>query len=146
MSMPLCRHAALWLALAALPARAGEPTLVRVTVTNVRDAGGVLLVGVYDRADNWLGALPAQSIEVPVAPNLRDGTVALELRLPPGRYALSLFQDMNGNRRLDTNFIGIPKEASGSSNNPPTRWGPPKFADALVTVGDAPLDLSIRLE
>jgi uncharacterized protein (DUF2141 family) len=142
----LRRHAALWLALAALPAAAGEATPVRVKVTNVRDPGGVLMVGVYDRPDNWLGVPPAQSIEVPVAPNLRDGSVALELRLPPGRYALSLFQDLNGNRRLDTNLLGIPKEASGSSNNPPARWGPPKFADALVTVGDAPLDLSIRLE
>lgn len=146
MITPLRRHAALWLSLVALPAAAGEATLVRVTVTNVRDPGGVLLVGVYDREDNWLGVPPAQSIEVPVAPNLRDGTVALELRLPPGRYALSLFQDMNGNRRLDTNFIGIPKEASGSSNNPPARWGPPKFADALVTVDGTPLDLSIRLD
>ena len=142
----LRRHAALWLALVALPAAAGEATLVRVTVTNVRDPGGVLLVGVYEREDTWLGVPPAHSIEVPVAPNLRDGTVALELRLPPGRYARSLCQDMNGNRRLDTNFMGIPKEASGSSNNPPARWGPPKFADALVTVGDVPLDLSIRLD
>jgi uncharacterized protein (DUF2141 family) len=140
------RLTALWLALAVLPAAAGEATLVRVTVTNVRDPGGVLMVGVYDRPDNWLGVPPAKSIEVPVAPNLRDGSVALELRLPPGRYALSLFQDLNGNRHLDTNFLGIPKEASGSSNNPPARWGPPKFADALVTVGDAPLELSIRLE
>jgi uncharacterized protein (DUF2141 family) len=142
----LRHHAALWLALAALPAGAAEATLVRVTVTNVRDPGGVLMVGVYDRPDNWLGVPPAKSIEVPVAPNLRDGSVVLELRLPPGRYAVSLFQDLNGNRRLDTNFLGIPKEASGSSNNPPTRWGPPKFADALVTVGDAPLELPIRLD
>lgn len=146
MTTALRRHAALWLALAALPAGAAEATLVRVTVTNVRDPGGVLMVGVYDRPDNWLGVPPAKSIEVPVAPNLRDGSVVLELRLPPGRYAVSLFQDLNGNRRLDTNFLGIPKEASGSSNNPPTRWGPPKFADALVTVGDAPLELPIRLD
>jgi uncharacterized protein (DUF2141 family) len=134
------------LALASLPAMAGEATLVRVTATNVRDSRGVLMVGVYDREDSWLGLPTTRSIEVPVGPNLKDGAVAIELWLPPGRYALSLFQDLNGNRRLDTNFLGIPKEASGSSNNPPARWGPPKFAEALVTVGDAPLELVIRLD
>jgi len=134
------------LALGALPAQAGEPTPVRITVTNVRDQGGVLLVGAYDRPDDWLGERAAHSAEVPVGPNLRGGSVTVELRLPPGRYGVSLFQDLNGNRRLDTNFRGIPKEASGASNNPPARWGPPKFTDALVTVGEAPLALTIRLE
>jgi uncharacterized protein (DUF2141 family) len=143
------RLAACFFAAAALPVDGAVAdtagTLLRVTVTNVTEPGGTLLVGVYDRADNWLGVPPYRSIEVPVAANRKGNDVTLELRLPPGEYALSLFQDMNGNRRLDTNFLGIPQEASGSSNNPPTRWGPPKFRDALVTVGDAPLDLSIRL-
>jgi uncharacterized protein (DUF2141 family) len=120
-------------------------TPLRVTVTNVTEASGVLLLGVYDREDNWLGVPPYRSLEMPVAGNRSGDSVVLELRLPPGRYALSLFHDLNGNRRLDTNFLGIPKEASGSSNNPPTRWGPPKFSDALVTVGDTPLDLAINL-
>jgi uncharacterized protein (DUF2141 family) len=129
------------------PAAANEPagTLVRITVTNVTTPGGALLVGVYDREDNWLGVPPYSSIEVPLASDREGGPVTIEMRLPPGTYAVSLFHDLNGNRRLDTNFLGIPSEASGSSNNPSARWGPPKFRDALVTVGDAPVDLSIQL-
>jgi uncharacterized protein (DUF2141 family) len=65
--------------------------------------------------------------------------------LPPGRYALSVLQDMNGNRKLDTNFIGIPTEASGSSNDAPAKWSAPKFKDAVFTVGDEPVNLAIRL-
>jgi len=67
------------------------------------------------------------------------------MSLPPGRYAVSVFQDMNGNRKLDTNFIGIPTEASGSSNDAPAKWSAPKFKDAVFTVGSEPVDLTIRL-
>ena len=84
------------------------------------------------------------SIEVPV-PATVTGTLSFEMQLPPGRYALSVFQDMNGNRKLDTNFIGIPTEQSGSSNNAPARFGPPKFSAAEFVVGSQAIDLAIRL-
>ena len=37
--------------------------------------------------------------------------------LPKGTYAVSLFQDTNGNEVLDKNGLGIPKEKYGFSNN-----------------------------
>ncbi len=120
-------------------------TAVRVVVTNVVKPTGVLLAGAYSSPETWLGATTVASKDVPVAVNLRDGTVTIDMLLPPGRYALSVLQDLNGNRTLDTNFIGIPKEPSGSSNDAPARFSAPKFKDALVTVGDAPVELRIRL-
>lgn len=132
-------------ALALGPVVAAEPTPVTVTITNIRAPAGVLLAGAYDRESTWLGATTVARRDVPVPADLKGGTLRFELRLPPGQYALSVFQDLNGNRVLDTNFLGIPKEASGSSNDAPARFGPPKFRDALVTVGPEPLALSIRL-
>jgi len=124
---------------------AAADTVVRVVVTNVVKQDGVLLAGAYTSAETWLGASPAASRDVPVAGNVRDGTVTFDFPLPPGTYALSVLQDMNGNRRLDTNFIGIPTEASGSSNDAPARWSAPKFNAAVFTVGDQPVELKIRL-
>ncbi|MGL4977847.1 MAG: DUF2141 domain-containing protein [Cetobacterium sp.] len=37
--------------------------------------------------------------------------------LPSGEYAYVIFHDKNGNGVLDTNFMKIPKEPTGSSNN-----------------------------
>jgi uncharacterized protein (DUF2141 family) len=128
-----------------LPGAAAADTAVRVVVTNVVKQDGVLLAGAYDSPDTWLGATTVASKDIPVAGNVRDGTVAFEMLLPPGRYALSVLQDMNGNRKLDTNFIGIPTEASGSSNDAPARWSAPKFNDAAFTVGGEPVSLAIRL-
>ncbi len=120
-------------------------TVVRVVVTNVVKQDGVLLAGAYDSPETWLGATTVASKDIPVAGNVRDGAVAFEMALPPGPYALSVLQDLNGNRKLDTNFMGIPTEASGSSNDAPAKWSAPKFKDAVFTVGDEPVNLTIRL-
>lgn len=38
------------------------------------------------------------------------------LELPEGYYMFMIFQDLNNNGKLDTNFFGIPKEPVGMSN------------------------------
>ncbi|MFO0578336.1 MAG: DUF2141 domain-containing protein [Polyangia bacterium] len=48
----------------------------------------------------------------------------------PGVYSGGAFHDANDNGKLDTNWIGIPKEGVASSNNAKGRMGPPKFKDA----------------
>ena len=45
------------------------------------------------------------------------GTYQRSFEIPPGTYAIKLHIDENENGRLDTNFIGIPKEQYGISNN-----------------------------
>ena len=138
----------LWSVLLWIPSAGGAgpaDTPVRVVVTNVVKQSGVLLAGVYSTPETWLGAATVVTQEVPVPGNVRDGTVVIDMLLPPGSYALSVLQDLNGNRKLDTNFIGIPTEPSGSSNDAPARFSAPKFKDALFTVGDAPIELRIRL-
>ena len=51
----------------------------------------------------------------------------IETDLPPGIYAVSLYEDLNGNRKLDHDLIGIPREPVGASRNPKARFGPPRF-------------------
>ena len=50
--------------------------------------------------------------------------------IPPGTYAVSVFHDENSNNKLDTNFMGIPREGVGASNHAKGRFGPPKFSAA----------------
>ena len=65
--------------------------------------------------------------------------------LPPGEYAVSVIHDENDNDKLDTNFLGIPKEGIGTSNNAKARFGPPKFRDAKFTVRDADVTQRITM-
>jgi uncharacterized protein (DUF2141 family) len=59
----------------------------------------------------------------------REAVVTFD-RLPAGEYAVAAYQDINGNGKLDRNFIGIPKEPVGVSNRAKGRFGPPKWRDA----------------
>jgi uncharacterized protein (DUF2141 family) len=54
--------------------------------------------------------------------------------VPPGVWAIATVHDENKNGKMDTNFLGIPKEGWGTSRNARSRIGPPSFDDAKFTV------------
>jgi uncharacterized protein (DUF2141 family) len=49
--------------------------------------------------------------------------------LPEGVYAIAIFQDLNGNGRLDNNMFGVPKEPFAFSNNVKPKLSAPSFSD-----------------
>jgi len=51
--------------------------------------------------------------------------------LEPGMYAFRYFHDENMNDKLDTNWLGIPKEGFGFSNEPRMTFGLPSFEKTL---------------
>lgn len=110
----------------ALPgaALAGDLTLSLTT----REAGGSIAVAVYRDADSFRrSADPVKTVTVP-----RTGaTTTVTIRdLPPGRYAVGTFHDTDGNGRLSTWPVGLPKEAYGFSRDARGRFGPPSFEAA----------------
>ncbi|MFT4517814.1 MAG: hypothetical protein ACI9JM_000191 [Halioglobus sp.] len=56
----------------------------------------------------------------------------------PGDYAATIFYDRNGSGKLDTNFIGVPKEPLALSNNAKAKFSPPKYSDAVFTPTENP--------
>jgi len=129
--MRSCIFAALLLGSAA--AMADGPNL-RVVATNVKSDEGKVYVWVYDKKDDWLSDRYRTQKSVEVAGNRARDRITIELLLPAGEYALSVFQDVNDNGKLESNFIGIPREPAGLSNNVRPRFGPPKYKDAVFTV------------
>jgi acyl-CoA reductase-like NAD-dependent aldehyde dehydrogenase/uncharacterized protein (DUF2141 family) len=65
--------------------------------------------------------------------------------LPPGRYAVSVYLDENSNHRLDRNWLNIPKEPVGASNNPKYRHRSPSFDECSFTHGSTSESISITL-
>ncbi len=54
--------------------------------------------------------------------------------LKDGFYAIRYFHDENSDKEMDTNFIGIPKEGIGFSNDAYGDFGPKDFEDWLFEV------------
>ena len=65
--------------------------------------------------------------------------------LPLGTYAVTVYHDVNDNQKLDTNWIGIPKEPVAVSNNAKGRLGPPKWKDATFELREATQELTVNL-
>ncbi|MBK6605049.1 MAG: DUF2141 domain-containing protein [Leptospiraceae bacterium] len=62
-----------------------------------------------------------------------------------GNYSVAVYHDENENQKLDRNFIGMPKEGYGFSNNVKGKMGPPAFKDTSVIMNQAETNLSIQL-
>ena len=54
--------------------------------------------------------------------------------LKPGKYAFKYFHDENNDKKINTNFMGIPKEGYGFSNNAKGTFGPPSFDKMLFEI------------
>lgn len=63
-----------------------------------------------------------------------------------GEYAASVFLDLNGNGKLDTNAIGSPSEPWGVSKNAKSkRFGPPLYKDAKFDYRGGAVTVPIEL-
>ena len=66
--------------------------------------------------------------------------------LPSGWYAVAIYQDKNGNGKLDRNVFGMPLEPYGFSNNAHGVMGPPSFGDARFQLTGSSTQIQVRLE
>ena len=111
-----------------------------VRMTNVRNARGEVLVAACPQAQFLKENCPYNGS----APAHVGMTVVVLHGLPPGQYAVQTFHDENGNKKVDRNFIGIPREGVGFSNDAPIRMGPPKWADAMFAFNGAEQTIQLK--
>lgn len=131
-------HFTVLLAMACSQAHAAN---LNIEVLGVSNTEGQIVISVYTSEGQFLKT-PFVSKTVPA----RSPSTSLHLTdLPNGRLAVGVFHDQNSNKKLDTNFIGIPKEPNGVSNNALGKYGPPKFNDAKFDLNDAYMSISITL-
>lgn len=122
-----------------------QPSTVRITVRllNVRPAqGGVLHVGLHREPGTGFPG-PSPFMNQDVAPTGTE--VDLNFDAPPGAIAVAVHHDANSNGKLDANFIGIPKEGYGVTNDPRPKFRAPRFAEGRVVVTrDTALTVRLR--
>jgi len=103
---------------------------VEVTVTGFKSDDGQTMVSFYLDAQGWPDdeGLAFATAVVPIS----DGRAVTEFEeVPAGPFAVSVFHDKDGNRRLDT-VAGIPSEDYGFSADARDLFGPPSFEEARL--------------
>lgn len=114
---------------------------VEIHIKNVKNDTANIYIAVYDDGDDWPAGQPFRTL---VADAELD-TTKVKIELPVGTYAISVYQDINGNGKMDYNLVRMPKEPWGVSNDAPARFGPPSWKKMKFDVDAATKTMEFSL-
>ena len=115
---------------------------LQVEITNVKHDSGKLFLALFKPDEKFGEGRPKIFKVVEVK---SDDNQSTEFQVEPGRYALAIFHDLNGNDILDKNFMGIPKEPYGFSKNFRPRFSAPSFEDCAFDLPSTGTDISVKM-
>jgi uncharacterized protein (DUF2141 family) len=118
--------------------------LIHVEIGGLRNNKGQIVCDLHSSADGFPKNSDKALAHAKSA--ISNGHAVCEFPdVKAGTYAVSVFHDENSNGKLDTNFMGIPREGVGASNNAKGHFGPPKFDAAAFRFSGGLLELKITI-
>jgi uncharacterized protein (DUF2141 family) len=119
----------LLIALTAAPLAAQDAATgaIEVEIPDLRSAKGSVRCGLFATAKGFPDVPPSRSVVVTV--RAKQATCAFK-DVPAGQYAVSLFHDEDNDGELDKNFLGVPQESYGVSNNKTYAMSAPKYNES----------------
>lgn len=122
---------------------AGNPSL-RIQVINVKKTEGIIVADLHD--DVKENFLVWDRVVLRVRATAQKGETFFCMPIPKaGDYSVAIYHDKNGNKEFDKNFLGLPKERFGMSQNPKFGTKAPKYEEATFSVPDTGADILIKL-
>ena len=114
---------------------------LEVVVYEVKDDVGTVMVGLFNSSETF-----TKEVWKGEKSKAKPGTIRVVFNdIPSGNYAISVYHDVNENGKLDMNFLGIPKEGFGFSNDAMGTFGPPSFEKAMIK-SPAPGPVSLKMK
>lgn len=104
-----------------------ENPQLTIKIDNIEILEGNIRIGIFNTSETFLkqGLTFRNYI---IAVKNKTETIIID-DLPKGEYAFMLYHDKNADGTLNRNFIGIPKEPFGFSNNVKPTVAKPTFED-----------------
>ncbi len=102
---------------------------ISIRVTNLRSNKGEVLVSLFNSPDGF-PSRPEKAFRI-ARVDIRDQEAILQFEhIPAGSYAIAVLHDENGDRKMNINRLGLPREGFGFSQNPAIIFGAPSFKKA----------------
>ena len=120
-----------------------SPCALKIHVDGFRNQKGDLGITLFTSPDGW----PEDNSKAyfhhgyPITGDATEVTV----QVPAGRYSIAVLHDENGNKKLDRNLVGYPKEGFGFANNPRVLLTAPRFDAGAVQVTCPSTETAIHL-
>ena len=93
----------------------GQDINLNVEIEGIQSEKGKILFSIFSDKNGFPDDM-TKAVKKGIV-HIENGKAIFDLDLPPGEYALMVFHDEDDDNELKTNFIGIPKEGVGNSNN-----------------------------
>lgn len=121
---------------------AQEKNRIIVNVDEIQSTNGTIRVALFNSEKEFLNdPFMSQAKDAVV------GEMEFEFKdIPNGDYSISIYHDVNENKELDKNFMGIPNEPYGISRDGKQMFGPPRYSDAMFTLDNTNARLTISLD
>ena len=111
-------------------AQDGWAQSLTVQFHQIRNNEGELSVSLYNDERTWLVEDNCYREIVIPKYNAQNSSIRVIIdSIPPGVYAIALLDDEDNNGKMRHNFIGLPKEGFGFSNNVKPFLKRPKFKE-----------------
>ena len=123
--------------------RQAQDAALKVHVKNLHQTKGDLYFAIYKEEKGFRN--PEKAYLRKVVPIKDKNPIVGFENLPSGSYAIAIFQDLNGNGKIDLNWAGIPTEPYGFSNNPKIMFGPPSFSETALSLSGTGKEIEVLL-
>lgn len=109
-----------------LKMQAQKENVLIVNFVGMQSDTGAVYLGLHNKEEEFLKKRFRDAKAI-----IKDGKAQARFEgIPDGFYSISSFHDVNDNEKLDMNFVGVPKEPYGISNDAIGFMGIPKYKDA----------------
>jgi len=116
--------------------------LLHVEIEGLRNNNGQMLGELHTSA-TWLSKENAKAVVLAKSIIAHNHATCEFSGIAAGEYAVSVIHNENSNGKLDKNFLGMPREGFGMSNDVIPRFGPPKFEAVAFSFDGGTSDIKI---
>jgi uncharacterized protein (DUF2141 family) len=102
---------------------------ITIQISDIRNNNGKILLELSNENQEQIAVYSV---------NISDNKCVIVIdSLKKGKYSFRFIHDENRNDKLETNWLGIPKEGFGFSNNPSMTFGPPSFEETIFELRES---------
>ena len=118
---------------------------IHVKILDIRNSTGAVACALFESSEGFPTEYLHSASNIMFI-KVRDRQARCDFEdIPPGTYALAVVHDENMNGKLDVNWMKIPKEGYGFSNDAKALLGAPSFSAASFSYDGQTLELTISL-
>jgi uncharacterized protein (DUF2141 family) len=114
---------------------------IRVEMRGIRNSTGAVACALFEAPEGFPTEFSLMMVRVRGA----KATCSFE-QIPPGTYALAVIHDENRDGKLATDWMGLPREGYGFSNDAKGTLGAPAFEAASFSYNGQSLEMTITLQ